>query len=96
MHTIWSENHLPEVNSRSTLVSVGWSDATDAAFGKEDSDERRIVSTWPLFDGESQRVGVVFGRVRELQEAVHRDLLTKETVNNFTHSVVKVMLKYTK
>lgn len=51
---------VPEINSGLTLVNIGGGNASDAALGEENSNERGIVAAWPVLDGECQRVRVVW------------------------------------
>lgn len=65
---------LPEIHSGRTLIGVGWSNATDSAFRKEDANEGGIISSGPFFNGECQRICVVLWWIRKLQKPVHRYL----------------------
>lgn len=66
--------NVPKIHSGHTLIGVGWPNATDAALGKEDANERWIVSAGPFLNRKGQRVGVVLWRIREFEKTVHGDL----------------------
>lgn len=62
--------NLPEINTWNTLVEVGLINASDTASREEDSDERRVIAAWPVFDREDKRICVMLWRIGELEEAV--------------------------
>lgn len=68
---------LPEINTWTTLVEVSLINASDSATREEDSDERRVVAAWPVFDRKDKRVCVVIWRIWELEVTVKWHLKSK-------------------
>lgn len=66
---------LPKIDARNSLVDVGGINPADATLGEPNADEGRIIPAGPVLDGERQRIRVMGRRIRELQVAVHRNLI---------------------
>lgn len=67
-------SYSPKVHAGNTLIGISLTDTTDPAFGEEDTDERGIVTTGPILDGECQWIRIMFWWIREFQKSIHRNL----------------------
>lgn len=66
--------HQPEIHARFSLVYIGWSDFSYAAFAEEYSYEAGIVLLRPVLDREHERISIMYRWIAELEEAIHRYL----------------------
>lgn len=69
----------PEINTWNTLVEISLINASNSAFREEDSNERGIVASGPVLDGEDQRVRVMLWWIGKLEKTVQRDLKRKKS-----------------
>lgn len=69
-----SSKSLPEEDTWYSLIKVSLVNPSNTALGEEDSDERWISPTWPIFNWEIQRIGVVLWGIGKLEETINGDL----------------------
>ena len=72
----------PKVNTWSTLVKISLVNSSNSALWEKDSNEWRVFTSRPVFDGEDQWVSVMLWWIGKLYVAVERDLKWENNRNH--------------
>ena len=66
--------YSPEIYTGVTLIPISLINFSDTTSREENADERWIVTSWPVFDGEDQWICIMLWWIGKFEIAIHGDL----------------------